>query len=183
MAKVIGTVQSASSDRSYNILMSSRATVSAGETIYCSCPAWRYSKTSPRSCKHLSQWRARKMAPVTSTLPMRTKRRASDRERLRTAFSQLRHKHGFSVRMNTPDSAFRRVRDAAGDSVAFDRRQSKAFRANGHLGRSLWMWFRGGATAGAQLAEVMGDNGFLVDNRRRGFNETQGVFICPVSRA
>ena len=24
--------------------------------VYCSCPAWRFSKERPRICKHMKQW-------------------------------------------------------------------------------------------------------------------------------
>jgi hypothetical protein len=112
MANIIGTVKSSNNpDISYNILKSDSPAAKTGERVYCSCPAWRYSKASPRICKHLSQWRQTLFVEATgvATAPWPnggaqysgrpTVKRASDRERMRSAFSQLRHLHGFSFRV------------------------------------------------------------------------------------
>jgi hypothetical protein len=194
---VIGTVQSQSNpDISYKIRMSDSPAAKVGEAVYCSCPAWRYSKTSPRSCKHMRQWRQKRFADATSALRSAcvlghggaqyrgrpTVKRASDRERMRSAFSQLRHLHGFATRMNEPADAYRRVSGQSGNSVAFDRSESRKFQSNGHMRRALWVWFRGvDATAGVTLSDVMYRNGFSISNATSYVGGMQGVFIRPVA--
>ena len=48
MAKILRTVPSSSGNGSYEIRLGADA------RCYCTCPSWRFSKGSPKLCKHLS---------------------------------------------------------------------------------------------------------------------------------
>ena len=46
------TIKSSSNpSKSYEIVRSDK-----DGRVYCSCPAWKFSKVSPKTCKHLKQY-------------------------------------------------------------------------------------------------------------------------------
>ena len=52
--KVIRSWPSTSNrDRKYDLVQAEDG------VVYCTCPAWRFSKERPRSCKHLRMWAER----------------------------------------------------------------------------------------------------------------------------
>jgi hypothetical protein len=49
-ATLVRTWPSSSGKGHYNVVQG------ADGGVYCTCPAWKFSKTDPKSCKHLVAW-------------------------------------------------------------------------------------------------------------------------------
>lgn len=67
---VLATVPSSTGKGSYDICLG------ADGVVYCKCPRWRFSKTAPKSCKHLAAFlRVAAPAPAPARMPMTRARR------------------------------------------------------------------------------------------------------------
>jgi hypothetical protein len=58
MSTILSTVQSSSSDKTYNIVRG------LDGNVYCTCPAWKFQRLTAegRTCKHIKSWSASQLA-------------------------------------------------------------------------------------------------------------------------